>query len=179
MKRILIYDTTLRDGAQGLGISFTVEDKLKIVKKLDELGVSYIEAGNPGSNPKDMEFYERAKRLKLENARLVAFGSTRRANITADEDENVISLLNADTDVVTVFERPGTFRSRYTENNTQGKPMMIADTVSFFRRRARRSYMTRSISLTAIWQREYAITPQSGLAVMTAFAFRYKGRIFL
>ena len=153
MKRILIYDTTLRDGAQGLGISFTVEDKLKIVKKLDELGVSYIEAGNPGSNPKDMEFYERAKRLKLENARLVAFGSTRRANITADEDENVISLLNADTDVVTVFGKTWDFQvTDILKTTLKENLMMIADTVSFFKAKARRSYMTRSISLTAIWQ---------------------------
>ena len=138
MKRILIYDTTLRDGAQGLGISFTVEDKLKIVKKLDELGVSYIEAGNPGSNPKDMEFYEKARRLKLKNARLVAFGSTRRACITAAEDENVISLLEADTDVVTVFGKTWDFQvTDILKTTLKENLMMIADTVSFLKARGK------------------------------------------
>jgi len=73
-----IFDSTLRDGAQGEGISFSVQDKLSIVKALDELGVAFIEAGNPGSNPKDLEFFSEAKKIKLKNAKLVAFGSTRR-----------------------------------------------------------------------------------------------------
>ena len=160
MKRILIYDTTLRDGAQGLGISFTVEDKLKIVKKLDELGVSYIEAGNPGSNPKDMEFYERAKRLKLENARLVAFGSTRRANITADEDENVISLLNADTDVVTVFGKTWDFQvTDILKTTLKENLMMIADTVSFFKAKGKEViYDAEHFFDGYLANREYAIS---------------------
>lgn len=98
-----IFDSTLRDGAQGEGISFSVEDKLHIVAALDELGVKYIEAGNPGSNPKDLEFFERAKGLKLTNATLVAFGSTRRKGISAREDASCRALLEAQTDVVAVF----------------------------------------------------------------------------
>ena len=74
-----LYDTTLRDGAQMEGLSLSVEDKLKIARKLDELGVHYIEGGWPGSNPKDAEFFVRAQSLNLQHARLAAFGSTRRA----------------------------------------------------------------------------------------------------
>ena len=73
MKKIYVYDSTLRDGAQAQGISFTVEDKLKIVKRLDKLGIDYIEAGNPGSNPKDLEFFQRVKNMNLKNAKIIAF----------------------------------------------------------------------------------------------------------
>ncbi|NLO46714.1 MAG: citramalate synthase [Clostridiales bacterium] len=134
MKRIFIYDTTLRDGAQGLGISFTVEDKLKIVRKLDDLGVAYIEAGNPGSNPKDMEFYEHAARIRLKNARLVAFGSTRRMNIAAEDDDNLKSLLKAKTDVVTVFGKTWDFQvTDILKTTLEENLKMISDTVKFFK----------------------------------------------
>lgn len=92
-KKIAILDSTLRDGAQAEGISFSVSDKIKIVKTLDALGVSYIEAGNPGSNPKDMEFFTQAKELKLEHAKLCAFGSTCRVGKRPEEDAGVQSLL--------------------------------------------------------------------------------------
>ena len=78
MKRLEIYDSILRDGAQSEGISFSVQDKLKIVRLLDDFGVTYIEAGNPYSNPKDIEFFEKASKLRLKTAKLCAFGSTRR-----------------------------------------------------------------------------------------------------
>lgn len=103
MKRIEIFDSTLRDGAQGEGISFSVNDKLQIVKALDDFGVDFIEAGNPGSNPKDLEFFHRASELKLNNAKLCAFGSTRRKNITPERDSNLQSLLEANTEVVVIF----------------------------------------------------------------------------
>src|SRR5262245_63664624 len=90
-----IYDTTLRDGAQGEGLAYTVEDKLKIARALDEIGVSYIEGGWPGANPKDIEFFERAKSLRLDTAKLAAFGSTRRANALAADDAVVQGLLAA------------------------------------------------------------------------------------
>ena len=98
-----LFDSTLRDGAQGEGVSFSVEDKLGIVKALDELGVPYIEAGNPGSNPKDLEFFERAHQLDLKHAQLVAFGSTRRKNCNAADDTNLEALINAGTKAVAVF----------------------------------------------------------------------------
>jgi 2-isopropylmalate synthase len=110
MKKIVVLDSTLRDGAQALGISYTVEDKLKIVKRLDSLGVAYIEAGNPGSNPKDLEFFERAGRLKLKHAKLIAFGSTRRVGISVEEDANVRSLLRAGTDAVVIFGKSWDFQ---------------------------------------------------------------------
>jgi len=103
MKKIVIYDSTLRDGAQGRNISFTVADKIKIVKSLDALGIDFIEAGNPGSNPKDYEFFEQIKKINLKHSKIVAFGSTRRPNIKVEDDNNIKSLLAADTSYVTVF----------------------------------------------------------------------------
>lgn len=103
MKKIAVYDSTLRDGTQGEGISFSVNDKLKIVKRLDFLGVDYIEAGNPGSNPKDLEFFLRASQLELKYAKMCAFGSTHRVGIKVQNDKNVISLLSANTPVVAIF----------------------------------------------------------------------------
>ncbi|MDO8567366.1 MAG: citramalate synthase, partial [Dehalococcoidales bacterium] len=99
---VRLYDTTLRDGAQSEGISFSVEDKLHIASKLDELGVHFIEGGWPGSNPKDVEFFARAKELKLTNSVLAAFGSTRRANIEAEADANLLALEKSGTKVVTI-----------------------------------------------------------------------------
>ncbi len=97
-----IYDTTLRDGAQQEGISFSVEDKLNIAQRLDDLGVGFIEGGWPGSNSKDAEFFARAQSLKLTVSRIVAFGSTRRSNCKANEDSNLRALLEAGTEVVTI-----------------------------------------------------------------------------
>ena len=102
-RKVNIFDSTLRDGSQGQGISFSLEDKLKIVKILDDIGIDYIEAGNPGSNPKDMEFFKRIKDIKLKNSKIAAFGSTRRAGTKAAEDKNVQSILSAETDVVVIF----------------------------------------------------------------------------
>ncbi len=87
---ISIFDTTLRDGTQGEGISLSADDKLKIAQKLDALGVHYIEGGNPGSNSKDIEFFQRVKGLNL-NAKVTAFGSTRRKNSIADQDSSLDS----------------------------------------------------------------------------------------
>lgn len=102
-KQIAIFDSTLRDGAQGEGISFSVNDKLNIVKALDAFGVDYIEAGNPGSNPKDVDFFQRVAQVNLNHARLCAFGSTCRHGTSPAEDANVLSLLSADTPVVVIF----------------------------------------------------------------------------
>lgn len=101
--KIFTFDTTLRDGTQGEAVSFSVEDKLAICIRLDELGIDYIEGGWPGSNPKDKEFFARARQLKLKNAKLTAFGATRFAKNTIDTDPNVRALLEAGTPVVSVF----------------------------------------------------------------------------
>jgi len=128
----MMYDSTLRDGAQAQGISFTVQDKLKIVEALDKLGVSYIEAGNPFSNPKDIEFFEKANGLKLKNAKLVAFGSTRRINVPVYEDANVISLINAGTPAVAVFGKSWDFQVTEILKTTLDENLkMIYDTVKY------------------------------------------------
>lgn len=102
-KKIEIFDSTLRDGSQGEGISFSVQDKLNIVKALDDFGVACIEAGNPGSNPKDLSFFTEIKKLKLKNAKICAFGSTARHNLPVSEDQNVKNILEADTEIVAIF----------------------------------------------------------------------------
>src|SRR5713101_2186317 len=96
----LKLDTTLRDGTQGEAVSFSVDDKLLIAQKLDELGIDYIEGGWPGSNPKDKEFFTRAKSLQLRHAKLTAFGATRFAKNPVHEDRNVQALLEAATPVI-------------------------------------------------------------------------------
>lgn len=103
MTRVTIFDSTLRDGAQGNGITFSVEDKLAAVRLLDQLGVAYIEAGNPGSNPKDAEFFQRVRSITLKSAKLVSFGSTRRKDVRPEEDGNLRALLDAGTPCCTVF----------------------------------------------------------------------------
>lgn len=134
MKKILIYDSTLRDGAQAQGISFSVEDKIKLVDKLDKLGINYIEAGNPGSNPKDLEFFERIKNMKFKNAKVIAFGSTRRVNISAEEDANVNSLLMAGTPAVAIFGKSWDFHVTEILKTTLDENLkMIYDTVLFFK----------------------------------------------
>ena len=86
--RVRIYDTTLRDGAQAEGVSFSVLDKVEIAQELDELGLDYIEGGNPGSNPKDMEFFKKIRKISLRKAKLTAFGSTRRKDKGIEEEKS-------------------------------------------------------------------------------------------
>ncbi len=103
MPKVVFYDTTLRDGAQGEGVYFSVEDKLRIVKQLDLLGIDYIEGGWPGSNPKDLEFYHEAGKLNLKHAKLAAFGSTRRVSNAPQDDKILNDLLATGTKIVTIF----------------------------------------------------------------------------
>lgn len=133
-KKVIVYDSTLRDGAQAVGISFTVEDKLKIVDKLDRLGIDYIEAGNPSSNPKDLEFFEKVLKRKLKTSTIIAFGATRRANIKAQDDPNVLSLLNAGTTAVAVFGKAWDFQVTDILKTTLDENLnMIYDTIKFFK----------------------------------------------
>jgi len=108
-KSVKIYDVTLRDGTQGESISFSIHDKLRIAQKLDELGVHYIEGGWPGSNERDEGFFEEAKRLKLRKAKIAAFGSTRRAKVTCEEDSSIQALLQAETPAVTIVGKSWDF----------------------------------------------------------------------
>jgi len=129
-----MYDSTLRDGAQAQGISFTLQDKLKIVDRLDKLGIDYIEAGNPGSNPKDLEFFERMKKIKLENAKLIAFGSTRRAKTNITEDANILSLLRVETPAVAIFGKSWDFHvSDVLKTTLEENLKMIGETIAFFK----------------------------------------------
>jgi len=100
---VFIYDTTLRDGSQGEGVAFSKADKLRIVEELDGFGISYIEGGWPGSNPRDMEFFEAVKGYEFKNAKLAAFGSTRRASLKVEDDDNIQKLLQSGAPVVTIF----------------------------------------------------------------------------
>lgn len=103
MEKILIYDTTLRDGSQGEGVTLSVEDKLKVTASLDHLGVDYIEGGWPWANPKDMEFFLRARKISCRHARLVAFGRTRKPDQPAKEDPNLLAIIRTGVKVATIF----------------------------------------------------------------------------
>ncbi len=128
--KLELYDTTLRDGAQMEGMSLSVEDKLKIARKLDELGVHYIEGGWPGSNPKDAEFFVRAQSVNFRNARLAAFGSTRKAGGDAETDANLRALLDARTPVVTLVGKTSDLHVRDVLGTTPEENLsMIADSV--------------------------------------------------
>jgi 2-isopropylmalate synthase len=135
---IEIYDTTLRDGTQGPGISFSVADKLRIAERLDAFGVHYVEGGWPGSNPKDIEFFAEAKHRTFRNARLAAFGSTRRKEIAAGSDDQVKLLLDAATPVVTIFGKTSLLHVREVLQTTPDENLaMIADTVRFLKEHGR------------------------------------------
>jgi 2-isopropylmalate synthase len=104
-----VYDTTLRDGCQAEDISFSVHDKLRVVRYLDELGVPYIEGGWPSASPREMAFFEQARDLELKHARVTAFGSTHRASLAVEDDPNVVGLLASGADVITIFGKSWTF----------------------------------------------------------------------
>jgi 2-isopropylmalate synthase len=131
---IELLDTTLRDGAQAEGISFSVRDKLAVAKSLDELGIPLIEAGNPGSNPKDLEFFEAVRNLKLTHATICAFGATRRPNMAVEDDVQVKSLLSAGMDVVVIFGKTWSLHVTEVLKTTLDENLaMIRDTVAYAR----------------------------------------------
>ena len=132
--RVSVLDTTLRDGAQREGISFSVKDKLRIVQKLDELGVAYIEGGWPGSNPKDVEFFARVRDIELRCAKVAAFGSTRRAGVSVGEDPNVQALLQASVPVaVTVGKSSRMHVTEILGTSLKENLSMIRDTVAYLK----------------------------------------------
>lgn len=137
-RNIEILDSTLRDGSQGEGISYSVQDKIHIVQALDDLGIKYIEAGNPGSNPKDMEFFQKAKGLKLKNSQIVAFGSTRRKDSSCAEDANLQSLLSAETETVVIFGKTWDFQAtEILHASLEENLEMIRDTCAYLKQRGR------------------------------------------
>ncbi|HEV8573158.1 MAG TPA: citramalate synthase [Dehalococcoidia bacterium] len=140
--RVELYDTTLRDGTQMEGISLSVDDKLKIARRMDELGVHYIEGGWPGSNPKDIEFFARAGEIGLKNARLAAFGSTRRAGGRADTDANLKALVEAETPVVTIVAKADDRHVTHVLKTTPEENLaMIADSVRHLKQAGRTVFL--------------------------------------
>jgi 2-isopropylmalate synthase len=129
-----IFDTTLRDGAQTEGISYSVDDKLRIARKLDELGVAFIEGGWPGSNPKDALFFERARAENWKHARIVAFGATRRAKLKAQDDPSIRSLVDAGTEVCALFGKSSVLQVTEVLRTTLEENLkMIEETVAYLR----------------------------------------------
>ncbi|MFC2059834.1 citramalate synthase [Chloroflexota bacterium] len=134
MSRVKLYDTTLRDGAQREGISFSVDDKLYIARKLDELGIHFIEGGWPGSNPKDVEFFNKAKTLTLNNAILVAFGSTRQPESKAETDSNLLALADAGVKVVTIVGKSSALQvAQVLETTLEENLNMINDSIGYLK----------------------------------------------
>jgi 2-isopropylmalate synthase len=132
--QIIIYDTTLRDGSQAEGVSFTVAAKLRVAEKLDQFGVDYIEGGWPGSNPRDMAFFEKAGSLNLQHSKIAAFGSTRRASVKVEDDPQVKLLLEADTPVVTIFGKTWLLHVTDVLRTTPEENLaMIEDTVRYLK----------------------------------------------
>ncbi len=141
-KKIDIYDVTLRDGAQGPGIKFSSDDQLRVVRALDDFGVAYIEGGQPGSNPKAVELFERARDMDLKNAKMTAFGSTRYSKSAVEDDENIKALLSAQTEVVTIFAKSSPTHARdilrvSLEENLE----IIEDSVAYLKAQGRRVFL--------------------------------------
>ncbi|HEX2937658.1 MAG TPA: citramalate synthase [Ruminiclostridium sp.] len=133
-KRVELYDSTLRDGAQGEGIAFSVEDKITITKLLDHLGIQYIEAGNPASNPKEMEYFKRSGKIKLEQAKICAFGSTRRCGVKTEEDANLAALIEAGTGTVAIFGKSWDMHvSKVLRTTLHENLDMIRETIAHFK----------------------------------------------
>ena len=151
MNRIFIYDTTLRDGSQGEGISFSLQDKLAITLKLDDLGVDYIEGGYPIANPKDESYFQEVKSLKLLHAKIAAFGSTRRADKRVADDNNVNAPLMAETPVVTIVGKSWDFQvTDVLKVSLDENLKMVSDTIAYLKAKNREVFLMPSIFLMDI-----------------------------
>ena len=133
MQRLIkVYDTTLRDGTQGEGVSFSMEDKVRIAQRLDALGIHYIEGGWPGSNPKDLRFFKRVQDVVFKTAKITAFGSTRRPGVRPQEDPNLQALVEAGPPVVTIFGKSWDFHVTSALGTTlEENVAMIGDSVAY------------------------------------------------
>src|SRR2546430_887346 len=138
MPRIRIYDTTLRDGSQGEGINFSLQDKLLITRRLDEVGVDYIEGGYPLSNPKDFEYFQEVRKLPLRHAKVVAFGMTRRKGVDPAEDTCLRALLDSQAPVVTIVGKTWDMHVREVLGTTPEENLrMIGDSVAHCKKQGR------------------------------------------
>ncbi len=159
-----VYDTTLRDGAQREGISYSVADKLAVTRHLDALGIGFIEGGWPGALPKDTEFFARARELDLKHAALVAFGATRRAGLTADKDPQVLALLASEAPVVTLVAKSDRRHiERALRTTIDENVAMVADTVAFLTGEGRRVFLDAEHFFDG-----YAFDPDTALRVLEA-----------
>ena len=137
-KKIVVYDTTLRDGTQGEYINLSAEDKLRIARKLDAFGVHYIEGGFPGSNPKDARFFKMARKASLQNTRLTAFGNTRRGHSTAEKDQNIRALLKTEAEAVTIVGKSWDLHATEILRVSLDENLsMIEDTLAFLKKQGR------------------------------------------
>ncbi len=175
MRSIELYDTTLRDGAQGEGITFSLEDKLKIVQRLDQMGFHYVEGGWPGSNPKDLAFFKRAKNIYFNNTVLTAFSSTRKPGITPEEDHNMKCLVESAVSTVAIFGKSWDFHvERALETTLDENLNMIQDSLAYLI----------SKGLTAFYDAEhffdgYKANPEYALATLDAAVKGGASRIIL
>ncbi len=134
MEPIILYDTTLRDGTQGENINFSAMEKVQIAKRLDDFGIHYIEGGWPGSNPRDMQFFDLAQKVKFKNTRITAFGSTRKPGIDPSDDPNLIALLKANTPAVAIFGKTWDLHIKQVMNNTLEENLaMIRESVAYLK----------------------------------------------
>jgi 2-isopropylmalate synthase len=163
---VQLYDTTLRDGTQMEGISLSVEDKLRIAQRLDSLGVELIEGGWPGSNPKDEEFFRRARDLSLTQAAIVAFGSTRRANSRVEDDANLAALLEAGTPAVTLVGKSSAFQvTEVLETTLEENLAMIRESIAYLVGKGRRVFFDAEHFFDG-----YAADPEYAIACIRAAA---------
>ena len=166
MKNIRLYDTTLRDGAQTEGISYSVQDKIHITKKLDELGIHYIEGGWPGSNPKDNEFFLEMKKIKLKNSKLAAFGSTRRPNTKPSEDINLKQILSSGAGVATIFGKTWDLHVTDVLKTTLEENLnMISDSIKFLKSKGMKVFYDAEHFFDA-----YKVNPNYSLKTLSAAA---------
>jgi 2-isopropylmalate synthase len=134
MEPIILYDTTLRDGTQGENINFSAMEKIQVAKRLDDFGIHYIEGGWPGSNPRDMQFFDLAQKVKFKNTRITAFGSTRKPGIDPADDPNLIALLKANTPAVAIFGKTWDLHIKQVMNNTLKENLaMIRESVAYLK----------------------------------------------
>ena len=139
---IEMYDTTLRDGAQGPGVKFSSDDQLRVVRALDELGIRYIEGGQPGSNPKAVELFQRTKDMDLKIAKMAAFGSTRNPKSTVEDDSNIQALLSAETEIVTIFAKSSRFQAtEILRVSLEENLKIVEESVAYLRAQKRRVFL--------------------------------------
>ena len=161
MHTITLYDTTLRDGTQGEGVSLSLMDKIRITEKLSEFGMHYVEGGWPGSNPKDIAYFAEIKKFNLGKTKIAAFGSTRRAGKKVQADTQIAELLKADTPVVTIFGKSWKLHvEKILGISCDENLKMICDTVQYLKAAGRetfRAYPLRAQRHHWLWRHGAAI----------------------